>query len=184
MALIGQPDLEARLGRNLTAEEQAAFPSINNAIQANIEKLIGSSVESVALSDRYFDGGVQHLAIDPCTDITSVTLVDDDEVSVYVYDTTDFATEPRNTTMKTMLRHRAGKFMTGINNIKINAKFSINGDPQILAIVKDAMLDSLLGEINNNSNVKRESIEGYSIEYASTEARDALNKISLIFPQL
>ena len=184
MALISQEDLEARLGRSLTAEEQAAFPSINSGIQSNIEKLIGSLVEPETLRDRYFDGGVQHLAIDPCTDIASVTLVDDDEVSVYVYDTTDFTKEPRNTIMKTMLRHRAGRFMTGINNIKINAKFSINGDAQVLAIVKDAMLDALLGEINNSSNVKRESIEGYSIEYASTEAKDALNKISLLFPQI
>ena len=61
MALISQSEVEARLGRSLTAEEASSFTSINNALQAYVERMIGSSVESVAASTRYYDGGVQHL---------------------------------------------------------------------------------------------------------------------------
>jgi hypothetical protein len=39
MALVSQSDLEARLGRPLTAEEATAFTSINAAHQAYIENL-------------------------------------------------------------------------------------------------------------------------------------------------
>lgn len=184
MALIEVEDLEARLQRSLTAEENSAFTGINEALQSTIESLIGSSIESVSETTRYFDGGVQHLAINPCTDITAVKLVDDDQTATYTYDTSDYTKEPINKMLKTMLRHRSGAFVTGINNISITAKFSIAGDSDSLNIVKDAMLDALVGEIQNNNNVKRESIEGYSIEYATTEAKSAINKIKYLFPRI
>lgn len=52
----------------------------------------------------------------------------------------------------------------------------------MLNIVKDAILAALESEINNTSNIKRESIEGYSIEFATTEAKDALSKLKGFFP--
>lgn len=184
MALISQSELEARLKRSLTTEETTAFTLINASLQAYVERLIGSSVESVSESSRYFDGGVQHLKIDPCTDISSVIQVDDDLANVYTYDTTDYTTEPVNRTLKTMLRHRQGGFVTGINNIKVTAKFSVYGDEQIRNIVKDAMLDALVSEINNTSNITKESIEGYSVEYAKTETKASLDRIKYIFPEV
>lgn len=184
MALISQGDLEARIGRSLTTEEENAFTSINNANQAYIEKIIGSSVEDQSVSSRYFDGGLQHLPIDPCTDISGIYMVDDDQVATYTYDTSDYTTEPINRTLKTMLRHRSGPFFTGINNIKVSAKFSIYGDADILAIVKDAMLEALEAELSDNDNIKRESLEGYSVEYATTQTKEALSRIKGLFPSL
>ena len=184
MALVSQADLEARLGRALTSEEQTAFTIINAGMQALVEKSISSSLEDEEPSERYFDGGLQHLPIDPCTDISTVVQVDDDEVPIYTYDTTDYTLEPRNTTLKTMLRHRQGRFVTGINNIRVTARFSIYRDTETLAIVKDALIDALVSEVGNNSNIKRESIEGYSVEYATTEAKNAMNKIKMLFPQI
>lgn len=184
MALISQSDLEARLQRSLTAEEATAFTIINSAVQAYVEKLIGSSVESKTATTRYFDGGVQHRRIDPCTDITAVAYVDDDQVVYSTFDTTDYTKEPINRTLKTMLRNRAGRFAVGINNVAVTAKFSIYGDTDVLNIVKDAILSALEGEINNNSNIKAESIEGYSITYASTEAKASLDKLKYLFPEV
>ena len=63
MALITQADIEARLGRSLTADESSSFTLINLALQAHIERMIGSSIESVSPTTRYYDGGVQHLAL-------------------------------------------------------------------------------------------------------------------------
>lgn len=183
MALLSQSDVEARLGRNLTAEEATAFATMNVALQTRVERMIGSSLETEELSYRYYDGGVQHLKIDPCTDIARVDLVDDDLNLVTIYDTSDYQLEPVNRTLKTMVRFRYTS-MTGLNNIRVQAKFSIAGDTETTAVVKDAMLDFFVAEINNSNNVKRESIEGYTIEFASTEAKTALDKISYLFPEV
>lgn len=184
MALITQSDIEARLGRSLTAEETTTFTIVNNALQSKVELMIGSDVEEVSETTRYFDGGVQHLPINPCTNITSVKLVDDDQVATDTYDTTDYTTEPINKTLKTMLRHRSGAFSIGINNIAVAAKFSIYGDTDTLNIVKDAMINALVSEVNNSDNIKRESIEGYSIEYATTETKNSLASIKYLFPEI
>jgi len=184
MALISQADLEARLGRSLTSDEATAFLVINSATQSYVENTIGSSVEAVSETTRYFDGGVQHLRIDPCTSITALKQVDDDGAVVYTYDTTDYTTDPKNKTCKTMIRHRSGPFMNGMNNISVTAKFSIYEDTGYLNIVKNAMLDFLASEIQNVSNITKESIEGYSVEYAQSESQSALAPIKYLFPEI
>lgn len=182
MALISQADLQARLGRTLTSDEATAFTVINNAVQSYVESLIGSSVESANESTRYFDGGVHTLSINPCTDITAVKYVDDDSAVEYTFDSSDFTKEPINKTLKTYLRNRLGKFVRGINNVAVTAKFSIFGDTETLNIVKDAMLSYLSSEIENSSNITKESIEGYSVEFASTESKSSLSPIKYLFP--
>jgi hypothetical protein len=183
MALISQSDLEAKLGRNLTAAEASAFTIVNASMQAEIERMIGSSLEEASETTRYYDGGVQHLAIDPCTNVTSVKSVDDDQVVIETYDTSDYTIEPVNNTLKTQVRNR-GRFYTGINNIAVTAKFSIYADTAMVNIIKNIMLEALTSEVDNSDNVKRESIEGYSIEYASTETKNALTGIGYLFPRI
>lgn len=182
MALISQSDLEARLGRTLTSEETTAFTLINAATQAYVEKLIGSKVESVAETTRYYDGGVHSLSIDPCTNITAVKYIDEDSNVELTFDSSDYTQEPINQTLKTELRYRWGIFNRSINNIAVTAKFSIYGDTDVLNIVKDAMLQFLSGEVQNSSNITRESIEGYTVEYASAESKSALAPIKYLFP--
>ncbi len=184
MALVSQAELEARLQRSLTGEETSAFTLINAALQAYAEKMIGASLESASLSNRFYNGGWQHLKIDPCTDIDSVVLVDDDYVAVDTYDTSDYAPAPVNQTLKQSLIHRSGAFVSGINNIRVRAKFSISADTQILNIVKDALLGALVAEMQNSNNVIKESIEGYSIEFATSEAKAHLSRIKYIFPEI
>lgn len=183
MALISQSDLEARLGRSLTAEETSAFTLINASLQSQIEEYIGSSIETASATSRYFDGGVQHLKINPCTNITAVEYVDDYNTSYYTVLTSDYTTEPVNKTLKTMLRHRV-QFPVGINNIKITAKFSIYADTATLNIIKDAMLNALVSEVQSTDNIKRESIEGYSVEYATVESKNALSTVKMLFPEV
>lgn len=184
MALIVQSDLEARLSRSLTTAEASAFTIINAAIQSYVEQFIGSGVESVSATSRYYDGGVQHLKIAPCTSLTALELVDDDYVVVDTYDTTDYAVEPTHKTLKTMLRHRSGAFTTGLNNLKVTAKFSIFEDTATLNIVKNAMLSAMVSELTNSKNITKESIEGYSVEFGSTEAMASLAPIKYLFPEV
>jgi len=184
MASISQSDLEARLGRSLTGEEVTAFTIINDANQAWVEKQIGSEVESVSATDRYYDGGVQHLSIAPCTGFVSLKTVDDDLTVIETVDTTDYQVEPTSKTIKTMIRYRPGKFPRGINNLVVNAKFSIFDDTDTLNIVKNALLEALLAEFKGTENIKRKSIEGYSVEFATTEVKDALSPIKTLFPNI
>lgn len=184
MALVSQAELEARLKRSLTTEEASAFPLINAAIQAYVERIIGSSVEAVSATTRYYDGGLQHTVIDPVTDVISVNQVDDDDTSIYTYDTSDYALDPRKNTIKTMLRHRNGPLMRGINNITVTGKFSIYADENIRNIVKDAILNALTSEIQNTDNIIKESIEGYSVQYAQSDTVASLNRIKYLFPNI
>lgn len=184
MALVAQTDLEARIGRTLTAEEGNAFTTINAALQALVEKMIGSSVESVSETTRKYDGGMQTLKIDPCTSITSVDLVDDDGSSTYTYDTSDYTTEPVNSTVKQAIRHRAGAFVSGMNNIAVTALFSIYADTDTRNIVKNAMIEALSELIGNSENIRSESIEGYSVQYIEEKTKDALSPIKYLFPRI
>lgn len=184
MALISQADLEARLDRSLTTAEASAFTLVNAALQALIEKQIGSSVETAAPATRYYDGGVQHLKIDPCTAITAISYVDDDENVLETFQNEEYTLEPRNNTLKTMVRIRNTYFIRGFNTVAVTAKFSIFDDTPTLNIVKDAMLEALVSEIDNSDNILKESIEGYSVEFASTETRNALNNIRYLFPEV
>jgi hypothetical protein len=183
MALITQADVEAKLGRTLTAEEVTSFTITNASVQAQIERIIGSSVEDATVTTRYYDGGVQHLKIDPCTDIDAITYVDDDQVVYDTLDATDYVLDPINSTMKTQLRHRVVT-PTGICNVGVTAKFSIYADAKVLAIVKDCILGSIVNEIQNIGNVKSESIEGYSVTFDNTATADALAPIKYLFPEV
>ncbi len=112
-----------------------------------------------------------------------VAYADEDGSTSDNIDETEYTKEPKNRVMKTMLRWRT-KSITGINNIKVTAKFSIYDDTDVLNIIKDALLSSLEAEITNVDNLTKETIEGYSVEFATTETKDALNKIKGLFPNV
>ena len=184
MALITQADLEARLGRSLTAEEASSFDIINNANQVYVEELLGTSVETVSETTRYFDGGLHHLPISPCTDVSSVKLVDNNNNEVTTFEPEDYVLDPVNNTLKTQITYRWGRFAGGYANVAVTAKFSIYGDSRILYIVKDALLEALSSEVDNSDNVVKESIEGYSVEFAKTTTRNALDKLNTLLPRI
>lgn len=181
MALITKTDLENRLGRTLTATESSAFTIINDSAQALVERILNTEVESVSPSTRYYDGGVQYLEIDPCTDLTAVCYVDDDQNVIDTISSSEYTLDPNIRAVKTMIRYRVGRFPRGFNNIAVTAKFSIYDDADTLAIVKNALLDILTQTIENKENITSESIEGYSVSYGElkeTSSIKALNTIS------
>jgi len=180
MSLISQSDLENRIGRALTNEEASAFTIINTANQTYIERMLNTDVESVSPSTRYYDGGVQNLEIDPCTEVTSVKLVDAEYEIISTLALNEYTVEPSSRILKTMVRNRYGKFITGMNVIGVSAKFSTFGDSDVTSIIKNALLDMASSTISNSAGIVKESIEGYTVEYGSAEqsiATKALNTI-------
>lgn len=184
MALISQTDLEQKLGRTLTTDEASVFSLINYANQSYIERMIGSKLETTTEATRYYDGGVQYLKIDPCSSISKVEFVDVDNGVVETIDDDYYTTEPVNYTIKTMIRYRYGKFYSGINNIAVTALFSIAADAEIVAIIKNALLNALVSEIDSSGSIVKESIEGYSVELAQTATKDSLDSIKYLFPEV
>ena len=180
MALVSQSDLEKRLGRQLTTDEAQSFAVINNTIQQYVERKIGSSVESVSPSTRYYDGGVQNLEIDPCTELTTVAYVDDEFNVESTLLASDFTKEPVNRTVKTMIRRNYARFNYGMNNVAVTAKFSIYDDAGTRDIVKNAILDMLTSVIDNKEGVKSESIEGYSVNFETMQKTTAMKALDTI----
>jgi len=181
MALITQTDIENKLGRSLTSDEVSNFNLINLATQAYVERMIGSSVEDVAPSTRYYDGGVMNLSIDPCTNITQVKYVDEELGVEYTFIDSEYTKEPVNRPLKTMLRNRYVQFTTGFNNVAVTAKFSIYDDTDTLNIVKNAMIDMVCEALENKEDIVNESIEGYSIAYDKMQSTQAMNALKSIF---
>ena len=184
MALVTQSDLEKRISRTLTSDEASDFLIINAANQSYVERLIGSSLETASESTRYYDGGVQHLKIDPCTNISSVKIVDVDQTEIETIDSDYYVKQPINKTLKTMLQNRYGKFYCGVSNVAVIAKFSIAGDTDTVNVIKNSMLDALASEIDNSDEIIRESIEGYSVELAQTATKNYLDSIKYLFPEI
>ena len=81
-----------------------------------------------------------------------------------------------------MLRLRDDRFWRSMNNIQVTAKFSIYEASDVLAVVREAMIDALASELTSTVNIKRESIEGYSVEYSSDQTKRALSRIKFLFP--
>jgi hypothetical protein len=184
MALVTESELEQRLSRSLTTDESSAFTLINSAMQAYVENMIGSSLETETASTRYYDGGFQNLKIDPCTSITAVKLVDENQDDIETIDSEYYIQEPLNKTLKTMIRYRFGKLYGGMRNIAVTAQFSIAGDTNTVGVIKDAMLDALMSEIDNSETILKESIEGYSVEMAQPETKSSLANIKFLFPEI
>jgi hypothetical protein len=184
MGLISQSNLETRLGRSLTTDEANDFTIINDAMQTYVERMIGSSLETAVASTRYYDGGVKYLKIDPCTDITALLSVDEDYDTSETIDESDYIEEPYNQTLKTQITYRYGKLYSGERNFGVTAKFSTAGDTHVTNIIKNALLDALVSELDNSENITKESIEGYSVEKSKPETKNSLDKIKFLFPEI
>lgn len=181
MALITQGDIANKLGRELSSDEIQTFNLVNLAAQSYVERMIGSSVESVSPTTRLYDGGMMNLSIDPCTDITSVKYIDDYASAEYSFTANEYTQEPVNRTLKTMLRNRYVKFATGFNNIAVTAKFSIYGDSDMLSIVKSALLDMVAEALENQEDIISETIEGYSVNFDKMQTTTSIKAIKTLF---
>lgn len=184
MALVSQSDLEKRLGRALTADEVSSFSTINTATQTYIENMLSTGVESVTATTRYYDGGVLHLPLNPCTGVTAVKYVDEYNNVVYTFNTSEYTLEPVNLALKHMIRNRYAKFNKGMNNVAVTAKFSIYDDVPTREVVKNAILDILTQVIDGKENITSESIEGYSVNFSNLTKTYAIQALDTLVQRI
>jgi hypothetical protein len=169
MGYTDQSTIEAFLKRSLTSNETTLLTPVLTVVDNFINNRVNNvGWNSDAASTKYYDGGSKILDIDPCTSITKVYIVNEEETEYYEYDLNEeFEAKPRNEDVKTYLEKRVGKFPKGVSNIAVDATFSrgstVPEDIKWLATYLSAQLYTAAIK----SNLKSESIEGYSRTFLS-----------------
>lgn len=168
------------LGRALTADETALFAILLPAVARWIDKTLHSTFDTANASQRTYDAEGCVIDIDPCQAITLVEAIDYEQSAAYSYtEGTEYVLYPQNETVKNELRSRSKYgFTNGIRRIRVSAKFTeydfanskVPEDIQILAtrliasqlrgLAADAEVDA--------AGVKKESVEGHSVEYLTS----------------
>lgn len=156
------------LKRSLSADEEAALAVILPAVDKYIENATNSKFfEETGYTTRYYPGGSRIIDIEPCTDIQSVSTVQDDGTISYAYiQTSEWVARPENDTVKTEIALRYYHYPEGEHRIAVNAKFSgydggIPADIQMCATL--LAVDYLKLSSVGTSTAEREEIEGYRV---------------------
>lgn len=183
MAYTDASSIQGYLQRSLTADETSMLTWLIPAISKWVDSYLGTSFDEAQPGTREYDGtGGRILDIDPCTAITSVVSVNEDFDTDYTYDADDYVAQPQNDNVKDQLVKRHGRWPLGIANIAVTAKFS-SYDGSVPEDIKMAVTRIAAGIIqgtwndDSSAGIKRESIEGHTIEYATSS--DTIADIAL-----
>lgn len=180
------------LERALTADETALFAIILPAVKRWIDGTLHSTFDTADASTRTYDAEGGIVDIDPCQAITKIEAVDYEGSASYAYtEGTEYVLYPQNETVKNELRARSKHgFTRGLKRIKVYAKFTeydfennkVPEDIQLLATRLIALQLQALGASADidEAGVKKESVEGHSIEYVTSG--DFLKEISASDP--
>lgn len=163
------------LQRDLNEHEEAFLMVLVPTIERWLDNKMGATYGAASETTRYYDGGGTSIDIDPCTSITDVDSVNEDNSDGYDYtDLTEYIALPANETVKTELVKRHGRFPRGVGNIKVVAKFSEydGGVPQDIQTIATIMASEVLnqGAVGSTGVVKSESLEGHSITYETSSS--------------
>jgi hypothetical protein len=167
--MTNQTLIEAKLQRTLTTAEVSSLAVLIPVVEQFIASWTNRNFvdapaenEEIAETVKYYDGnGCQELAIDDAQEVTKVESYDPiDEVGTEI-DSDRYTTYPHNVLPIRSIRFLYDDiFSPGVKNIKITAKWgSSSGIPADIQGIATHLAAELL---SNPSQVKQESIEGYS----------------------
>ena len=178
------------LGRALTAYETTLLTTLLPAIDLWIDRYLNSTFATASATTRYYDGGTNHVDIDPCQSITTLTSVDNEQNVDYTYTIlTDFTVEPANETVKTeIIKRGRGCFTEGSQRLALTAKFTeydfTNAKvPDGIVIAATRIAGGVLGAgkaAGQGGNIQSESLEGHSVTYDASQ--DAINTVATSDP--
>lgn len=190
MAYSTQAQIEAILGRSLTADETTLLAGIQAGADKWIDAQTGVSFGDLTGS-KYYDGGLSVLAIDPVRSITAIELVDYNLDTVYTYvEDQDYIVLPENDGLIRALQKRsypesvffdsldgdAGVWPHGLKRIKVTGNFSyadtVPDDLSYLSAylsAKKLLAKGYLASGGTGPKTKEE-IEGYKVEFAGSSA--------------
>jgi hypothetical protein len=182
MAYTDVSKIENLLQRTLTTHEQASLTFVLPAIKQWIDNKTGSTFDETAESTRYYDGGSSSIDLDPCTEITAVKTLNNDNTDSQEYTLYDeYVVEPQNSNVKTEIVRRHGCFTRGLRRVAVTAKFSEYdaGVPFDIQNIATRLAASVIRGSKNDlgsGGLKSESLEGHSVTYATSS--DEINSIA------
>lgn len=163
-----QEFVEAKLQRDLTDEESTVFDMLVGAVKQFIESWTHRKFELEGTDNspviKYFDGnGRREISINDAISISAVEIYDPyDSTVLDTIATEDYVLYPLNSTPKTSVKLLDQIFPNGSKNIKITGVWGTVSDvPDDIQAVATFLVAEMF---SNPSQVKRESIEGYSRE--------------------
>ena len=167
MSYTNQANIEANLGRSLTAGEITMLALHLVTVDGWIDNMLDDiGWNSTSEATRYYDGDTNTLDIDPCNTISAVKSVDTDETTVTDYDIdTDLEACPRNETVKTYIEKRNSKFPKGVRNIAVVAIFSRGATAPDDIVDLATYLISQFYQSGVKDGLKSEAIEGYRRDF-------------------
>ena len=166
--LVGQ-----QLQRDLNQYEEDLLATLIPAVDDWIDNYLGTTfIEKDSTETRYFDIEGRVADIDPCTEITTLKLVDWERNVVATYTSLEnYLALPLNETVKTQIQFRNYPVRSE-GGLEVVAKFSEynEGVPEDIQVVATRICSQLVGRSASGaetSGVVKESIEGYSVDYGS-----------------
>ena len=178
MAYTTASHISDYLQRALTTDETDWLAILIPAIQIWIDRKTNSTFDIAVESSRFYDGGLTAIQIEPATEITEVTTVQEDstltEDTPALTENVDFLLEPYNETVKNQIVKRFGYWPSGKKNIKVTAKFSEydGGVPSDIVVIATRIAAGIInaGKVDSSGgNVASESLEGHSITYDTSQ---------------
>jgi hypothetical protein len=176
MAYTTQENVEDYLGRSLTDSEENYFPTLLETVEGLINDLIGGGFGTVTESTRYYDGGSKIIDIDPCIEVSSIELIEEDETVTYTYFVDEYEFRPRNDTVKKWVELRSGKFPKGVANLAVTAKFTMGDVPADIEYLTDYLISRFLSS-TVKEGITQEAIEGYSRTFRAKVQDEVVNQI-------
>lgn len=168
MAYTTENLVEDFLKRDLTASEVTLLETVLiPAVKQFIDRYTSSTYDDVSATSRYYDGECTSVVdIDPCTAITAVALVDEDQTLLETLDSNQYVAYPINATVKKYLKFRNFNAGKRLAYIKVTAKFSEydSGVPTDIQLAATKLAAHFLTS-GETAGVQSESIEGHSITY-------------------
>lgn len=177
MIYTTQERVEAYLGRDLTTAEEvnivALIASVSSAVGAYLGREyidIGDDETDVAVTTRYFDSVRSHeLFVDDMLSVSGIDIVTSEGESYQAFTDDMYYLYPLNGSVFSSIYFHTGGFPGRGNAVKVSGKFSSGVvPPEVIMAVTQLVAQSLTNVSSVISPFKKESIEGYSYEIASS----------------
>jgi hypothetical protein len=178
MLYTSQAQIEAFLGRVLTAAELSILTVVVAAVERQIDKLLGTTFKNTAAlygATRYFDGGFARIDIDPVQNITSIQLISPDGSITDTLDSTNYVLWPKGENVTRMLQIRYGRVPKGLANLKIVGDFTEYaaeeaGVPSDIQLVATRVAGNIIANPDLSLGLKSESVEGHQVVFGDASS--------------
>lgn len=196
MRYTTQSRVEAYLNRELTDNEASYIDDLIVHVSQFIDNYTGRSwidvddeatdadadsyVDHQEATTRIFDGsGSKELYVDEFTNLEKIEVLDSLGSVYHTHElNTDWNLFPSNNDVKQSIRLYGYHFPDGYGNIRVTAVWGGRSTPQSIIMVATGLVSKYLLKMHSGaSQFKKESIEGYSVEYLTSQDIDSDTKI-------